>query len=103
MRRGARGARRRARTASRVHPRPDDRAISGPRTCDELARIAQDTRTLNLNIEGNPFENALELVRARAARISSRWCRRSGGSSTSDHGWDLARDCERAAPLIAGK
>ena len=46
-----------------VHPRPDERHI---RTQDvhELAELLKAHPEAEFNIEGNPFENALDLVRA---------------------------------------
>ena len=81
-----------------IHPRPDGRHI---RTHDvhELAALVQRRRGIELNIEGNPFENALELVGAvRPHQFTL--VPDDPGASTSDHGWDLARDAARLKPLI---
>ncbi|MDB5901682.1 MAG: pyridoxamine 5-phosphate oxidase, partial [Betaproteobacteria bacterium] len=50
-------------------------------------------------IEGNPFENALDLVR-KVRPHQFTLVPDGPGQSTSDHGWDLARDGERLRPLI---
>jgi len=87
-----------------VHPRPDQRHI---RSHDVLA-LAELTRgRVEFNIEGNPFAPArdgypglLALVeRARPAQVTL--VPDGDGQLTSDHGFDLARDCARLAPLIA--
>jgi pyridoxine 5-phosphate synthase len=51
------------------------------------------------NIEGNPFHNLMALVReARPEQCT--FVPDSAEQATSDHGWDLARDGSRLAPLI---
>ncbi len=82
-----------------VHPRPDERHI---RRSDvyELAELLQGYGEAEFNIEGNPFENALELVRAvRPTQFTL--VPDDPGAFTSDHGWDLARDGERLKPIVA--
>lgn len=82
-----------------VHPRPDGRHI---RTDDvhELAALMKDYPQAELNVEGNPFENALELVRAvRPHQFTL--VPDDPAAFTSDHGWDLVRDSRRLEPLIA--
>ena len=83
-----------------VHPRPDERHI---RKTDvyELA----DLLTVELNIEGNPFRDFLELVR----KVRPTQCTLvpdSPEQSTSDHGWRLieggrpSADAERLEPIV---
>jgi pyridoxine 5-phosphate synthase len=82
-----------------VHPRPDQRHI---RTEDvyELAVLLKQYPHAEYNIEGNPFENALDLVReVRPHQFTL--VPDDPGQSTSDHGWDLAANGERLRPLIA--
>jgi pyridoxine 5-phosphate synthase len=82
-----------------VHPRPDERHI---RRSDvrELAEVLRGYPRAEYNVEGNPFENALDLVRAvRPHQFTM--VPDDPGQSTSDHGWDLARDGARLRPLIA--
>ena len=82
-----------------IHPRPDGRHI---RSADvyELAALLKAHRGAELNIEGNPFENALELVRAvRPQQFTL--VPDDPGAFTSDQGWNLARDAARLRPLIA--
>jgi pyridoxine 5-phosphate synthase len=82
-----------------VHPRPDERHI---RSTDvhALAGLLRNYPKAEFNIEGNPFENALDLVRAiRPHQFTL--VPDDPGQSTSDHGWDLGRHAARLAPLIA--
>lgn len=82
-----------------IHPRPDGRHIRS-QDVYELAALLKAHRGAELNIEGNPFENALELVRAvRPHQFTL--VPDDPGALTSDHGWDLARDAARLRPLIA--
>jgi pyridoxine 5-phosphate synthase len=81
-----------------VHPRPDGRHI---RTDDvyELAALLKSTPHVEFNIEGNPFENALDLVReVRPHQFTL--VPDDPGAFTSDHGWDLARDGGRLVSVI---
>jgi len=82
-----------------VHPRPDGRHI---RTADvhELAQLLAQRGGVEFNIEGNPFENVLEL----AAAVRPQQCTLvpdEASALTSDHGWDLRRDAARLRPVIA--
>jgi pyridoxine 5-phosphate synthase len=82
-----------------VHPRPDERHI---RTQDvhALAELLQAHPEAEFNIEGNPFENALDLVRAvRPHQFTL--VPDDPAAFTSDHGWDLERDGEKLRPVIA--
>jgi pyridoxine 5-phosphate synthase len=82
-----------------VHPRPDGRHI---RTGDvyELAELLRGYPEAEFNIEGNPFENALDLVRAvRPHQFTL--VPDDPAAFTSDHGWDIGRDGERLRPVIA--
>jgi pyridoxine 5-phosphate synthase len=82
-----------------VHPRPDSRHI---RVDDvhALAALLRNRPGAELNIEGNPFENALDLVRAvRPQQFTL--VPDDPGAYTSDHGWDLPRYAARLRPLIA--
>jgi pyridoxine 5-phosphate synthase len=81
-----------------VHPRPDGRHI---RTADlaPLQRLAR-ARGAELNIEGNPFHQVMDLVRAfrpdQCTLVPD-----EPGAFTSDHGWDLSRDAGRLRPIVA--
>jgi pyridoxine 5-phosphate synthase len=81
-----------------VHPRPDARHIRSEDvySLHDLARA----RGVEFNIEGNPFQPMLELVRG----IRPDQCTLvpdDPGASTSDHGWDLEHDGSRLRPVIA--
>lgn len=81
-----------------IHPRPDGRHI---RTDDvaELAELLKVTPSIEFNIEGNPFHNLLEFVRA----VRPHQCTLvpdESGQFTSDHGWDLGKDATRLTPIV---
>ena len=88
-----------------VHPRPDRRHV----TAEDVALLAAVTRShgVEFNIEGNPFAPArvgypgfAELVR-QAQPAQATLVPDSDGQITSDHGFDLAHDLDRLAPLVA--
>jgi pyridoxine 5-phosphate synthase len=82
-----------------VHPRPDQRHIRAHDVTD-LARLVADYEGIELNIEGNPFDGLVE----HAERVRPTQCTLvpdSAEQSTSDHGWDLAADAGRLAPVVA--
>jgi len=82
-----------------VHPRPDARHIRAD-DVQELAALLREYAGAEYNIEGNPFENALDLVRSvRPHQFTM--VPDDPDAVTSDHGWDLARDAVRLRPLIA--
>ena len=82
-----------------VHPRPDERHIRAGDVHD-LASLLREYPDAELNIEGNPFENALELVRAvRPHQFTL--VPDAPSAYTSDQGWDLAREGARLAPIIS--
>ena len=82
-----------------VHPRPDERHIRAV-DVEALAAMLADWRDAEFNIEGNPFHNLMPLVRAMRPDQCT-FVPDAVGQSTSDHGFDLARDGDRLAPLIA--
>ena len=92
-----------------VHPRPDQRHI---RVSDCLA-LAQSV-DVEFNIEGNPFADPMVSDRARvsdypgfmalveATRPAQATLVPDGNAQlTSDHGFDLRKDGDRLAPIIA--
>lgn len=81
-----------------VHPRPDERHI---RAADvhALAALLGQWPQAEFNIEGNPFHNLMDFVRAVRPQQCT-FVPDSEGQFTSDHGWDLASDAERLRPLI---
>ena len=89
-----------------VHPRPDQRHVRA----DDVDALAPVTREagVELNIEGNPFALAnasgypgLIALIERVRPAQATFVPDGDGQITSDHGFDLARDAERLAPLVA--
>jgi pyridoxine 5-phosphate synthase len=91
-----------------VHPRPDQRHVRA----DDVPAIARLLRNefpqAEFNIEGNPFAPGNEggypglealVEAARPAQVTL--VPDSDDQLTSDHGWDLPRETDRVAPLIA--
>jgi pyridoxine 5-phosphate synthase len=82
-----------------VHPRPDERHIRGDDVY-AIAALLKKHPHAEYNIEGNPFENAIDLVRAvRPHQFTL--VPDDPDQSTSDHGWDLVAHAERLRPIIA--
>ncbi|MDZ7652339.1 MAG: pyridoxine 5'-phosphate synthase [Burkholderiaceae bacterium] len=81
-----------------VHPRPDGRHVRGP-DVSELAALLARWPACEFNIEGNPFHQLLDYVRAVRPHQCT-FVPDESGAFTSDHGWDLARDGSRLQPLI---
>jgi len=82
-----------------VHPRPDGRHVRAE-DVRELAAVLREWPGAEFNIEGNPFHRLLEF--AREVRPSQ--CTLVPDdvkASTSDHGWDLAKDSARLEPVVA--
>ncbi|MEQ1516887.1 MAG: pyridoxine 5'-phosphate synthase [Usitatibacteraceae bacterium] len=82
-----------------VHPRPDRRHILDQDVRD-LSSLLESASGIEFNIEGNPFHQVLGLVR----EFRPRQCTLvpdETGQATSDHGWDLAKDGARLAPVVA--
>jgi pyridoxine 5-phosphate synthase len=83
-----------------VHPRPDARHIR-PEDVHELhALLRSDWPGAEFNIEGNPFHNLMDFVRALRPDQCT-FVPDSEGQFTSDHGWNLQVDADRVRPLIA--
>ena len=82
-----------------VHPRPDERHIR-PHDVRDLATLLKAWPLAEFNIEGNPFQGLVDIVReARPQQCTL--VPDEIGQLTSDHGWDLPKDAARLAPLIA--
>jgi pyridoxine 5-phosphate synthase len=82
-----------------VHPRPDERHIR-PADVYELSGLLAKRKSVEFNIEGNPFEQTLDLVR-KVRPHQYTLVPDDPSAFTSDHGWDLARDGARLKPIIA--
>ena len=82
-----------------VHPRPDERHI---RSADvrELAALLKDWPDAEFNIEGNPHQNLMPLIRELQPQQCT-FVPDDVTQATSDHGWDLRSDGERLEPLVA--
>ena len=81
-----------------IHPRPDERHIRRHDAFD-LAALLKTWPQAEFNIEGNPFHNLMEIVRETRPQQCT-FVPDSAEQATSDHGWDLARDASRLAPLV---
>ena len=85
-----------------VHPRPDQRHVR-PTDVTDLNHLISDEfgGSVEFNIEGNPTEELLEIVHeARPDQVTL--VPDEPDQRTSDHGWDLAEDGDRLAPIIGG-
>lgn len=82
-----------------VHPRPDARHIRAS-DVSELAALLRLRPAAEFNIEGNPFHNLMDIVRATRPQQCT-LVPDAEGQATSDHGWDLTRDATRLKPVIA--
>jgi pyridoxine 5-phosphate synthase len=82
-----------------VHPRPDERHIRAHDVHD-LAALMKQWPEAEYNIEGNPFHNLMDFVRA-ARPHQCTFVPDSEGQFTSDHGWSFPADLERLKPLVA--
>ncbi|KAF1019493.1 MAG: Pyridoxine 5'-phosphate synthase [Paracidovorax wautersii] len=82
-----------------VHPRPDARHIRGSDVHELHALLQQDWPQVEFNIEGNPFHNLMDFVRAVRPHQAT-FVPDGEGQFTSDHGWSLPADGPRLRPLI---
>lgn len=86
-----------------VHPRPDERHIRAHDVHD-LAALLGTWPQAEYNIEGNPFHNLMDFVRALAAQglpHQVTFVPDEVGQFTSDHGWRFPQDLARLQPLVA--
>jgi pyridoxine 5-phosphate synthase len=81
-----------------VHPRPDARHIR-PDDVPVLHQLLAGRPGAEYNIEGNPFHNLMDFVRAVRPQQCT-FVPDSEGQFTSDHGWDFPADVARLAPLV---
>ncbi|MBA2674250.1 pyridoxine 5'-phosphate synthase [Ramlibacter sp.] len=82
-----------------VHPRPDARHIRPQDVHDLAALLKKDWPAIEFNIEGNPFHNLMEFVRALRPHQCT-FVPDGEGQFTSDHGWEAA-SMDGLKPLIA--
>ena len=87
-----------------VHPRPDTRHIN-PADVHDLAALMKQWPEAEYNLEGNPFQNLMDIVRALCAAGDRphqvTFVPDSEDQFTSDHGWLFPDDLARLRPLIA--
>lgn len=84
-----------------VHPRPDERHIRKTDVLELAAFLKAETAPdIEFNIEGNPTPDFLDLV-GRISPHQATLVPDAPDALTSDDGWDLTRDGERLAPIIA--
>ena len=81
-----------------VHPRPDERHIRAHDVHD-LAALLKDWPDREYNIEGNPFHNLMDFIRAVRPQQAT-FVPDAEGQFTSDHGWRFPDDAARLRPLI---
>jgi pyridoxine 5-phosphate synthase len=86
-----------------VHPRPDERHIRKQDVFD-IAELMRLWPAREYNIEGNPFQNLMDFIRA-LCQLGMRphqatFVPDSETQSTSDHGWAFPQDAARLKPLI---
>jgi pyridoxine 5-phosphate synthase len=81
-----------------VHPRPDQRHTR-PEDVLELAALLRDAPGCELNVEGNPSPEFLDLVR-RTKPTQCTLVPDAPDAITSDHGWDLEIDGPRLRSII---
>jgi pyridoxine 5-phosphate synthase len=81
-----------------VHPRPDERHIC-KNDVYEIAELMRLWPGREYNIEGNPFHNLMDFIRAVKPHQAT-FVPDTEGQSTSDHGWSFPQDAERLKPLI---
>ena len=90
-----------------VHPRPDARHIRSDDVHALAALLAAEAPQIEFNVEGNPFappRPGYPGLLALVAAVRPAQCTLvpdGDGQLTSDHGFDLARDAARLAPLVA--
>ena len=82
-----------------VHPRPDQRHARTHDVCD-LAALIRTSPGCELNVEGNPTPEFLDLVR-QTRPTQCTLVPDAPEVLTSDHGWDLTAEGERLRPLIS--
>ncbi|MCZ0738707.1 pyridoxine 5'-phosphate synthase [Phreatobacter sp. AB_2022a] len=83
-----------------VHPRPDERHIRRTDVFDLSDMLRREFKTAEFNIEGYPSEDFLALCeRARPDQVTL--VPDDPAQSTSDHGWDTAKDAALLTRVVA--
>jgi pyridoxine 5-phosphate synthase len=81
-----------------VHPRPDGRHVRS-HDVHELVELMKRYPHAEFNIEGNPFHQLMDFIRA-VKPSQCTFVPDETGAFTSDHGWDLQRDGARVKSFI---
>ena len=81
-----------------VHPRPDERHTR-PADVRALAAFVRAEPDVELNLEGNPFPDFLDLVR-ETVPTQCTLVPDAPEARTSDYGWDLEADGPRLRPIV---
>jgi len=81
-----------------IHPRPDERHIRAS-DVHELAALMKGWPQAEFNIEGNPFHNLMDFVRAVRPHQCT-FVPDAADQATSDHGWSFPQDAQRLKPLV---
>jgi pyridoxine 5-phosphate synthase len=81
-----------------VHPRPDERHVR-KNDVFEIAELMRLWPGREFNIEGNPFHNLMDFIRACKPHQAT-FVPDSESQSTSDHGWIFPADAQRLKPLV---
>lgn len=88
-----------------VHPRPDGRHIRTDDVLDIAHELQQHWPHKELNIEGNPFHNLMDVVRLLRERQlpvhQITFVPDSQDQFTSDHGWNLSGDAAALRSVVA--
>ncbi|CEJ10455.1 Pyridoxine 5'-phosphate synthase [bacterium YEK0313] len=83
-----------------VHPRPDERHIRRTDVFDLSDMLRREFKTAEFNIEGYPSEDFLALCeRAKPDQVTL--VPDDPAQSTSDHGWDTAKDAALLTRVVA--
>jgi pyridoxine 5-phosphate synthase len=81
-----------------VHPRPDQRHTRYS-DVEDLSRLTGSHPDVEFNVEGNPGADFLEIV-GRTRPDQCTLVPDAPDQLTSDHGWDLDQDAEKAKPVV---
>jgi len=82
-----------------VHPRPDERHVRRHDVHELAALLKRSWPQAEFNIEGNPFHNLMDFVRA----VKPHQCTfvpDSTDQATSDHGWNFVADAAFLNPIV---
>lgn len=81
-----------------IHPRPDERHITR-RDAFDLSECVAEYPNVELNIEGYPSEDFLQLIE----QVKPHQCTLvpdDPNQLTSDHGWDFTRQADELEPIL---